>query len=142
MIRAFLCILVFTLTQAANAADGALDKLQGKWQTTRTTEDGQKITQTIELKKNKLTFEIMDPSGSTVLVATADVKAQQAGAFDTFTITNLKAGRDEDSLETVEGERSYVYMAGYQTLTIVSNMDEERDDAPQIDVYKKVNASK
>lgn len=133
--------LAFASTAMA-AESGEIEKLQGKWETKKTSEDGQKITQTIELKKDKMLFKIMDSSGETVFAATALVKPQKAGAFNTFTISEIKAGNSEDALEPAEGERAYVYMVGYQTLTIVSNIDEEREHPPTIDAYKKVSASK
>ena len=83
-------------------------------------------------------FKIVDTSGSTVFAATADVKPQKSGAFKTFTISNIKAGQNEDSLEPAEGERAYVYLMGYKTLTIVSYIDEERERPPTIDVYNQV----
>ena len=126
---------------AVFAADNAeLDKLQGKWETKRTTEDGQTVTQTLELKKDKMTFKMIDSSGATAFAATATIKPQKAGGFSTFTISNIKAGRDEDSLEDADGERSYVYLFASGTLTIVSNIDEERERPPTLDEYKKVAA--
>lgn len=140
MMRILTVLLIASaISFTASAADTGLDKLQGKWETKKTSDDGQKISQTVELKKDKMLFKIYDSNGSTVFAATADVKAQKAGAFNTFTITNIKAGQDEDSLEPAEGERAYVYMLGYNTLTIVSNVDEEREQPPTIDVYNKVS---
>lgn len=136
----FTLLLASVFSAGVLAADSAqLDKLQGKWQTTRTSEDGQKRTQTIELKKEKLIFQILDSSGEPALTVIANVKLQEAGPFHTLTVSNLKAGQDEDSLEPVEGDRAYVYQLGYQTLTIVSNIDEVREQPPTIDVYKKVS---
>lgn len=144
MIRAFFSVLMaYAFACVAMAADdGELEKMQGKWETTRTSEEGQKLKQTIELKKDKMVYKVADAGGATVFAATANVKTQKSGAFQTFTISNIKAGRDEDSLEGADGERSYVYMLGYQTLTIVSNIDEERERPPVLDVYKKVSAGK
>lgn len=144
MLRSIITILFsFAFACTAFAADeAALEKLQGKWETKKTSDEGQNTTQTIELKKDKLIFNILDSSGATVLTVTADVKLQKAGPFDTLTISNIKAGRDEDSLDPVEGDRSYVYRTGYQRLTIVSNLDEEREDPPALDVYKKVSSGK
>lgn len=140
MVRTLLSLSIAALiTATAIAADSDLDKMQGKWETKKTSDDGQKITQTIEMKKDKMLFKILDSSGGTVFIATADVKPEKAGAFKTFTISNIKAGSDEDSLEPAEGNRAYVYMMGYQTLTIVSNIDEERERPPVIDVYNKVS---
>ena len=126
---------------AVFAADNAeLDKLQGKWETSRTTEEGQKVTQTLEMKKDKMTFKIIDSSGASAFTATATIKPQKSGDFSTFTISDIKAGRDEDSLEAADEERSYVYLLAGGTLTIVSNIDEERERPPLLDVYKKVAA--
>src|SRR5688572_24377705 len=135
----FSLVLGSAFSCAVFAADNTeLDKLQGKWETTRTTEEGQKVTQTLELNKDKMTFKMMDSSGAIAFVATATIKAQKAGAFDTFTINGIKAGRDEDSLEEADGERSYVYLFAGGTLTIVSDIDEERERGPSLAVYKKV----
>ena len=139
MLRALLTLALATaITATVAAADTDLDKVQGKWETKKTSEDGQKVTQTIEMKKDKMLFKILDSSGGTIFAATADVKPEKAGAFKTFTISNIKAGSDEDSLESADETRAYVYMLGYQTLTIVSNIDEERERPPVIDVYNKV----
>ena len=141
MLRTLFSILVASaFSCAVLAADSELDRLQGKWETTRTTEEGQKVTQTIELKKDKMTFKIIDSSGATAFAATATIKPVKAGAFSTFTISDIKAGRDEDSLEDADGERSYVYLFASETLTIISNIDEERERPPLLDVYKKVAA--
>ncbi|MGZ8920053.1 MAG: hypothetical protein ACXW32_02795 [Limisphaerales bacterium] len=144
MIRTFFSVLMASaFACVAMAADGGeLDKMQGKWESTRTSDEGQKVKQTIELKKDKMVYKVADAGGATVFAATADVKTQKSGAFQTFTISNIKAGRDEDSLEEADGERSYVYMLNYQTLTVVSNIDEERERPPVLDVYKKVSAGK
>ena len=141
MLRILSSLLVASaFSSAVFAADSELDRLQGKWETTRTTEEGQKVTQTIELKKDKLTFKVIDSSGATGFAATATIKPAKAGAFSSFTISNIKAGRDEDSLEEVDGERSYVYLFANGTLTIVSDIDEERERPPALDVYEKAAA--
>lgn len=139
--------LTFLFTMAFSAALSAadhpdLDRLQGKWEVQKTTEDGQKYTQSIEIKKEKMLFKILSSAGDTVIVATATVKLQKSGPFNTFTTTDIKAGQSEDSLEPVNEERSYVYQLGYQTLSIVANMDSERERPPTLDVYKKVAAAK
>ena len=76
------------------------------------------------------------------LVAKATVKLQKAGAFKTLTISNIQAGEDEDSLGPADGERAYVYQLIDRTLTIVSNMDEAREQPPTLDTYKKVSDAK
>ena len=141
MLRTLLSLVVASaFSCAVLAADSELDRLQGKWETTRTTEEGQKVTQTLELKKDKMTFKMIDSSGTTAFAATATIKPVKAGAFSSFTISNIKAGRDEDSLEDADEERSYVYLFANETLTIVSDIDEDRERPPSLAVYKKVAA--
>ena len=134
--------MALAFISAASAADTELEKMQGKWEVKKTSAEGDKITQVLEIKKDEMTFKILNASGDTRFVATAKVKTQKAGAFNTMTISSIKAGSDEDSQEAADGERSYVYQIGYQTLTIVSNIDEEREQPPTMDVYKKVSGEK
>jgi len=133
----------FTLLCAAavSAADSPqLDKLQGKWEVKKTNDQGQKYTQMIEFKKDKLIFKIVGEDGNTVIFATGDVKAESAGPLSIMKITNIQAGGSEDSLNAVDDERTNVYQVSYGTLTMASNMDKERDTPPVLDVYKKVSA--
>jgi len=143
MLRTITSVLTaFAFITTALAADSELEKIQGKWEVKKTSAEGNKITQVLEIKKDTMLFKILDASGDTRFVAKATVKPQKAGAFNTFTISNIKAGNDADSLEPADEERAFVYQAGYQTLTIVSNIDEEREQPPTIDVYKKVSGEK
>jgi hypothetical protein len=136
-------ITAFAFISAVAAAENSeLEKIQGKWEVKKTSDDGEKITQVLEIKKDQMLFKILNASGDTSFVAKATVKPQKAGAFNTFTISNIKVGSSEDSLDAADGERAYVYQLGYQTLTIVSNIDEERERPPTMDVYKKVSGEK
>lgn len=141
MLRIFATALIatFVLCSAMAADTTDLDKMQGKWEVKKTGDGGEKYSQTIEMKKDKMLFKIFNSGGDVVFVATAEVKPQKTGAFKTFTITNIKAGGSEDSLEAANEDRSYVYQLGYNTLTIVSNIDTERDQPPALDVYKRVS---
>ena len=144
MIRAiFAALLLIMVTPAAVAAEsGDLGRMQGKWEVSKTGDDGRKYKQSLEIKKDKVLFKILDNDGNVAFVATADLKLQKSGPFNTFTITNLKAGSSEDTLEAADEERSYVYQMGYETLTIVSNIDKEREQPPTVDIYKKVSGAK
>ena len=136
-------LMAFAFVFVASAAEnGELDKLQGKWEVKKTNEEGDKVTQVLEIKKDAMHFKILDASGETKLVAKATVKLQKAGAFKTLTISNIQAGEDEDSLGPADGERAYVYQLIDRTLTIVSNMDEARELPPTLDTYKKVSDAK
>ena len=134
-------VLSFTLLNATTRAadDAELGRMQGKWEVKKTNEEGQKITQTLEIQKDKMLFKILSGAGDTMLVATADIKPRQLGSFSTFTLTNLKYGESEDSLNPADEDRSYIYQISASTFTIVSNIDEERDQPPVLDAYKKVS---
>lgn len=144
MIRSLLMlVLSCALLNTVRAADDAeLAKLQGKWEVKKTNSDGQKVKQTIEVKKDKLTFKIMSEAGDTLLVATADVKLQKLGAFTAFTTTKTKYGQSEDALEATDEERSYIYQISPGTFTVAVNMDAEREEPPALEVYKKVSSGK
>ena len=141
MMRTLLMLVMsLALLNTVRAADDAeLGRMQGKWEVKKTNDEGQKITQTIEIKKDKMLFKILSAAGDTVLVATADIKPRRLGSFSTFTITNLKYGQSEDSLNPADEDRSYIYQISPSTLTIVSNIDEEREQPPVLDAYKKVS---
>jgi len=64
------------LAPSALLADDA-ELLAGKWSVNKT-EQGQKITQTIEIKKDKFIFEILN-EGQAVLHAEGDVKFEKLG---------------------------------------------------------------
>src|SRR5262245_17928523 len=140
MMRTLLMLVMsFALLNTVRAADDAeLGRMQGKWEVKKTNDEGQKITQTIEIKKDKMLFKILSDAGDTVLVATANIKPRQLGSFSTFTITNLKYGQSEDSLNPADEDRSYIYHISLSTFTIVSNIDEEREEPPALDAYRKV----
>lgn len=133
------CALLNTI-QAAD--DAELAKMQGKWEVKKTSNDGQKVKQTIEVKKDKLTFKIISEAGDTILVATADLKVQKFGAFTAFTTTKTKYGQSQDALDSTDEERSYIYQISPSTFTVVVNMDEEREEPPALEVYKKVTTAK
>ena len=133
-------ILVFSSTISSSAADAAqLDKLQGKWETTKTSEDGERYKQVIEINKDKLKFRIIDDSGATRLFATGDVQAERKDPFNLLKVTNIQAGSSESDLEPVDDDRVNIYRIEYSTLTMVSNMEKIRDDQrPVIEVYRKM----
>ena len=136
-------VLSCALWNTARAADDAeLAKMQGKWEVKKTNNDGQKVKQTIEIKKDKLLFKILSEAGDTILVATADIKIQKFGAFTAFTTTKTKYGQSEDALDATDEERSYIYQISPSTFTIVVNIDQEREEPPTLEVYKKVSAAK
>jgi hypothetical protein len=114
-----------------------LEKIAGKWSVSRTNEEGQAITQTIEIKKDKLTFKIIGSDGNVRLFAVGDVKLEKCGVFNVMKVTNIKAGESESEANPVDDDRTLIYQLGYNTWTIASNFDKEREQEPRVDVYKK-----
>jgi hypothetical protein len=115
-----------------------LEKIAGKWSVNRTSEQGQAVTQTIEIKKDKLTFKVVGSDGNTRLFAAGDVKLEKCGPFNVMKVTNIKAGESESEANPIEDDRTLVYQLGDNTWTIASNFDKEREQEPRVDVYKKV----
>ena len=115
-----------------------LEKLAGKWSVNKTNEQGQAFSQTIEIKKDKLIFKIVGTDGNVYLHATGDLKLEKCGSFSVMKITNIKAGRSESEMEPVDDDRASIYQLGYDTWTLASNFDKERDQKPTVDVYRKV----
>ena len=50
-------LMAFAFVFVASAAEnGELDKLQGKWEVKKTNEEGDKVTQVLEIKKDAMHF--------------------------------------------------------------------------------------
>jgi hypothetical protein len=126
---------LFLAGSLAKADD--LERMAGKWSTSRTNEQGQAVTQTIEIKKDKLTFKIIGGDGVMRLFAAGDVKLEKCGVFNVIKVINIKAGETEADANPVDEDRTLIYQLGYDTWTIASNFDKEREQEPRIDVYKK-----
>ncbi|MBI3852810.1 MAG: hypothetical protein HY298_21355 [Verrucomicrobia bacterium] len=127
--------LVITFTFTASADD--LDSLSGKWSLKKKSPDGQTITQSIEIKKDKFTFEIKGSDGNTVLYAEGSIKLEKLGAFKSIKFFNIKAGQSASQTESVDEERLSIYQLGEGTWTLAANFDAVRDEKPSVDVYTK-----
>lgn len=129
---------IFALLLAASSAvAGDLESLAGKWSVNKTNDQGQAYTQTIEIKKDKLTFWIAGADGQVQLYAKGDIRVEKLGPFNSMKITNLEAGASASELKPVDDERSLIYQLGDDTWTVASNFDKEREQKPVIDIYKK-----
>ncbi len=128
--------IAFATIHCLAADNPELDRLQGKWECKKKDEQGNKLTLTLEIKKDKLKFKM---EGDSPLVATADVKLEKLGPFKTFTAIHVKAGSSEDALDDVSEDFSHVYQLDGNTLYVVSNFDQQREQAPSMDVYKKLS---
>src|SRR5579883_1433523 len=101
-------LFLFTLW-GAPAFAGDLENMAGKWSLTRTNENGQAYTQTLEIKKDKFTFRVTDSEKATLLVAKGDVKVDKCGDLSSVTFTNIEGGNSDDNLNPVDDDRHCVY---------------------------------
>ena len=131
--------IVSLLLAVSSAVAGDLETLAGKWTVNKTNDQGLAYTQTIEIKKNKMTLSIAAADGQVRLYATGDIKLETLGTFSVMKITNLEAGASASDLKPVDDDRSLVYQLSDDTWTVVSNFDKERQQKPALDVYKKAS---
>lgn len=124
------------LTSTAAFADD-LERLAGKWSVSKTNSEGRKYSQTIEITKNKLTFKVVGEDQAVRLYAEGTVKIEKLGPFSVMKVTDIKGGSSESDLTPVDDDRTLVYQLGYDTWTVASNFDKERDQPPSLDVYRK-----
>src|SRR5437764_14462548 len=94
----YVSFAVSLLAPSARKADDA-ELLAGKWSVNKT-EQGQKITQTIEIKKDKFTFEILN-EGQPLLHAEGDVKFEKLGPFNSVHFSHIRAGESASNLQDV-----------------------------------------
>ena len=129
-------VSAFALLSTVRALGDDLESLSGKWVAKKTIQ-GQSITQTIEIKKDKLTFEVKNSDGKTVLYAEAKIKLETLGSFKTMKAFDIKAGESSSGTESVDGSRTSIYQLSGGTWTMASNFDEIREEKPTVDVYTK-----
>ena len=131
----FLAIGLHSSTAADAVSD---DRLQGKWEVSKTNDEGQKYKQIVEIRGDELHFTIVGEDGQTYIRAVGDLALEKAHDLHIMKVSNIKAGGPEGDLEPVNDDRVMVYQIGYNTLTLISNMEKQRDNQePTLDVYRK-----
>ncbi|MBM3822762.1 MAG: hypothetical protein FJ404_07750 [Verrucomicrobia bacterium] len=137
-----LLVLLFSLGLATFSLANDLDRLNGTWKTERKSPDGEVAKLTLEIKAGKFKFRMQDADGSLRLYAEGSVKIEKQGVFQALRFGDIKGGVNENELSEVNDDRLNLYQLGYDSLTMASNFDRERDEAPRMDVYKKVTEPK
>ena len=103
--------------------------------------EGQNVTQTIEIKKDKFVFEILSSDDSVVLHAEGDLKLEKLGPFTVARFTNIKAG-SASNLQDVDDVYTSIYTLDDDAWTMASGFDKQRDSQkPSVDVYHHVKAA-
>jgi len=117
------------------------DSLAGKWSFKKTNDQGQNITQTIEVKKDKFIFEIRTSDDSVVLHAEGDFKLEKLGPFSVARFSHIRAGSSSSNLDDVDDVYTSVYTLDEDIWTMATNFDKQRDgQKPSVDVYHHVKA--
>ncbi len=137
----WLCTAVLTLALLGRAAALAdeLAALAGKWTATRSDDQGRSGNLILEIKQSKFTFQVQS-GGRVVLYAEGDVKAEAAGALKTAKFFNIQGGTSKDDLQSVDDERTVVYLLSGDELSVAANFDRERSEPPNVTIYKKAAA--
>ena len=135
----FSCIasLLCAATLVANDADS----LSGKWSVKKVNDEGQKYTQTIEIKPdNKFVFQILGEDNQAAFLAQGDFKLEKLGLFNAARFFHIKAGAVGSDLNDLDDEYESVYALGGDTWTLASNFDKDRQQKPALDVYQRVKS--
>src|SRR5579864_2777577 len=135
-----LSVAVLFSTLKLAAADD-LDSLSGKWSVKKVNDQGQNITQTIEVKKDKFVFQILTSDGSVVLHAEGDFKLEKLGPFSTARFSHIRAGSSASNLDDVDDVYQSIYVLDGDNWTMATNFDKQRDgQKPSLDPYHHVKA--
>ncbi len=133
--------LALWLTPGPAFADD-LEALAGKWSVKKVNDQGQNITQTIEVKKDKFVFQILTADGSVVLYAEGDLKLEKMGPFNTARFYHIRGGSSASNLDDVDDVYVSVYSLDGDTWTLATNLDKQRDgQRPSLDLYRQVKPS-
>ena len=137
----FLAASVVPLLAAENSP--GLDGLQGKWSATKTNREGERYFQTLEIKRDKLTFQMLEPDKTVRFMAKGTIKTEKAGPLNILSISGIEAGRSADELSPVDDRRTSVYTVRGTKLILASNFDTEREnERPGVESYERVEGVK
>jgi len=115
--------------------------LIGKWTVKKVDDQGQKFTQTIEVRKDKFIFQILAADDQVVLHAEGDLKLARLGPFNFARFSHIRAGESSANLQQVDDEYGCIYTLDTETWTVASNFDKQRGQTPSLDRYGRVKAT-
>jgi hypothetical protein len=140
MKRLLFLFLGFQLLAVASLLADDAASVAGKWTAKRTSEQGQSTTQNLEIKGNKFTFEIL-AGQDLFLHAEGELKLETLGPFKVARFSKIRAGQSANDLQDVDDERMNIYTLDGDTWTMASNFDKDRQQKPNLDVYKRMKAA-
>lgn len=134
-IISFLFCLTFTASVAL--AGDLPENLHGKWSLKRTSDDGEPVVSKLVFKKDTFQFRMMTEGGSTVIYAEGKAQIEKTGNVQVIMLSEIKAGQSDSETQSVDMEYQAPVRVSYKTMYLASGLDEERDEAPRMDAYKK-----
>jgi hypothetical protein len=137
--RLFILLLLLAICRYNASAADDLTSLAGKWAVKKTNDQGEKYTQTLEIKKDKFVFQILGGDDQVTLYAEGDIKLEKLGPFNAIRFFHIRAGGSVSNLDDVEDEYESIYVLSADNWTMASNFDKQRDQQkPSADVYRRV----
>jgi hypothetical protein len=125
---------LFTFVAAADD----LEALTGKWSVSKTNDQGQAITQTLTIKKEKTVFQMTGAEDRVLLYAEGNMKLEKIGPFSAARFVSIRGGTSADNLQDVDDEYVSVYRLDGDTLAMATSFDKEREQMqPGVDVYHR-----
>lgn len=135
-----LCIAALFIHRAAFADD--LEALSGKWSVKKVNDQGQNITQTIEVKQDKFVFQILSADDNVVLYAEGEFKLEKLGPFTAARFSHIRGGSSASNLDDVDDVYLSIYTLDGDNWIMASNFDKQRDgQKPGVDVYRHQKAT-
>ena len=142
MKRLIISSSIAALVIASTGFADDLEALSGKWSVKKVNDQGDKVTQTIEVKKDKFVFEILSSDDSVVLHAEGDFKLEKIGPFSAARFSHIRAGGSASNMDDVDDTYVSVYTLDGDNWAMASNFDKQRDgQKPSVDVYHHVKAN-
>ena len=86
-----------------------MDLLTGKWSVKKVNDEGQNVTQTMEVKKDKFVFQILGANDRVVLYAEGDLKLEKVGSFNSARFLHMRAGDSASNLDDVDEQYVCIY---------------------------------
>ena len=137
----FSLFFVGALCGAIPAMADDAEMLNGKWSVKKVTDEGQNVTQTLEIKKDKFVFQILAGNNDVIIHAEGDVKFETLGPFKSAHFSHIRGGDSPNNLNEIDDEYTTIYTIDGDTWTIASNFDRKRREPATASAYHLVSSA-
>ena len=121
-------------------ADDA-ELLLGNWSMKKVNDQGQTVTQTVEVKKDRFAFQIVGADDHLTLYAEGDLKLEKLGPFKLARFSHVRTGESASKLEDLDDEYASIYVLDADTWTLANNFEKRREEKPSLEVYERIKAA-